>query len=51
MRVLFMSGYAGDTVTRFGALDVDAAFLEKPFSSYDLARRVRETLDRDKELA
>jgi DNA-binding response OmpR family regulator len=41
-----MSGYAGHTVTRSGALEVEAAFLEKPFSSEELAQRVRETLDR-----
>jgi PAS domain S-box-containing protein len=45
VRVLFMSGYAGDTATRNGALDIGAAFLEKPFSADDLARKVRETLD------
>jgi signal transduction histidine kinase/CheY-like chemotaxis protein len=45
IRVLFMSGYAGDTVTRSGALEFDAAFIEKPFSTDDLARKVRETLD------
>jgi CheY-like chemotaxis protein len=43
--VIFMSGYAGDTVTRSGALALDAAFLEKPFSSNELARKIRETLD------
>lgn len=45
IRVVFMSGYAGDTVTRSGALVVDEAFLEKPFSSGELAQIVRETLD------
>ena len=49
--VLFMSGYAADTVRRYGALGGGVAFLEKPFSAEDLARRVRETLDLDKELA
>jgi PAS domain S-box-containing protein len=48
IRVLFMSGYAGDTVTRSGALEFDAAFIEKPFSTDDLARKVRETLDHSK---
>jgi CheY-like chemotaxis protein len=45
IRVVFMSGYAGDTVTRSGALELDAAFVEKPFSAHELGRKVRETLD------
>jgi signal transduction histidine kinase/ActR/RegA family two-component response regulator len=44
-RVLFMSGYADEAVVRHGTLNPGATFLEKPFSSADLARRVRETLD------
>ena len=47
VRVLFMSGYADEAVSRNGALDPDAAFLEKPFSSSGLARMVREVLDRE----
>lgn len=50
IEVVFMSGYAGDTVTRSGALEVDAAFLEKPFSSDELARTIRETLDQTRAL-
>jgi two-component system, cell cycle sensor histidine kinase and response regulator CckA len=45
MRVLFMSGYADETVTESGALEQGAAFLEKPFSGEDLAQKVRQTLD------
>jgi two-component system cell cycle sensor histidine kinase/response regulator CckA len=45
VRVLFMSGYADDSHwTNDGPQD-GAALLEKPFSSADLARRVREILD------
>jgi hypothetical protein len=40
-----MSGYADEAVVRHGSLNRGAVFLEKPFSSIDLARRVRETLD------
>ncbi|MGH7130165.1 MAG: response regulator, partial [Planctomycetaceae bacterium] len=43
-RVVFMSGYAGDTVPA-GALARDG-FLEKPFTPMALARVVRRTLDR-----
>ncbi len=45
IRVLFMSGYADDVVSRNGALTPGSAFLEKPFSANDLATKVRETLD------
>lgn len=43
-RVLFMSGYSGDTVPA-GVLARDG-FLEKPFTPMALARAVRQTLDR-----
>lgn len=43
--VLYMSGYSDEAVIRRGILDRKAAFIEKPFASGDLARRVREALD------
>jgi two-component system cell cycle sensor histidine kinase/response regulator CckA len=45
IRVLFMSGYADDVVSRNGALTPGSAFLEKPFSANELAAKVRATLD------
>ncbi|HEX7089334.1 MAG TPA: PAS domain S-box protein [Longimicrobiales bacterium] len=45
LRVLFMSGYTGDTIVRRGLFDPDVAFLEKPFTPAALARKVRELLD------
>jgi two-component system, cell cycle sensor histidine kinase and response regulator CckA len=45
VRVLFMSGYADEAVSRNGSLDADAAFLEKPFSAGGLATKIREVLD------
>jgi two-component system cell cycle sensor histidine kinase/response regulator CckA len=45
IRVLFMSGYADDVVTRNGSLTEGSGFLEKPFSANELATKVRETLD------
>jgi DNA-binding response OmpR family regulator len=40
-----MSGYSDEAVNRNGALEVDASYLEKPFSSAELARKIRSTLD------
>jgi PAS domain S-box-containing protein len=45
VRVLFMSGYADEAIVRNGSLEPGAAFLEKPFTAAQLARRVREALD------
>ena len=46
MRVLFMSGYTDDVISTSGVLDRDVAYLQKPFSPNELARRVREVLSR-----
>jgi len=43
---LFMSGYTDDDVLRRGVLHGEAAFLQKPFTGDQLARKVREVLDR-----
>ncbi|MEP6574273.1 MAG: ATP-binding protein, partial [Gemmatimonadota bacterium] len=44
LKVLFMSGYTDEAVGRQGLLDRDVSFLQKPFSSTDLLRRVHEAL-------
>jgi PAS domain S-box-containing protein len=45
LRVLYMSGYTNDDMIRRGFLDAGAAFLQKPFTSIDLARAARTVLD------
>ncbi|OGP63097.1 MAG: hypothetical protein A2V65_10095 [Deltaproteobacteria bacterium RBG_13_49_15] len=45
IKVLFMSGYAPESVARYGTLDPQTTLVEKPFSIEGLLRRVRERLD------
>jgi len=43
--VLFMSGYTDDAIVRHGLLDETLNFIQKPFDSASVARKVREVLD------
>jgi hypothetical protein len=45
MKVLYMSGYADDTVLRHGDFESGARLLPKPFTPDSLIRAVREALD------
>ncbi|OQX19845.1 MAG: hypothetical protein BWK76_03315 [Desulfobulbaceae bacterium A2] len=45
LRCLFMSGYTANVIAHHGVLDQGVYFLQKPFSSRDLAFKVREVLD------
>ncbi len=45
-RILYMSGYTGDDITRRGLAEPGTALLKKPFTPDALARAVREVLDR-----
>jgi len=46
LKVLYMSGYTDQMVAHEGQLRSDTAFLQKPFSSDGLLRKVRDVLDR-----
>lgn len=46
LRVLFMSGYTGDLMINLGLAEDGPSFLQKPFSAFTLAAKVREILDR-----
>jgi two-component system, cell cycle sensor histidine kinase and response regulator CckA len=46
LRVIFMSGYTEETITHHGVLKPGVDFLQKPFTSDTLGRKIREVLDR-----
>jgi DNA-binding NtrC family response regulator len=45
MKVLFVSGYAENTILGDSPTDVMTRFLQKPFSLEELARKIRTVLD------
>src|SRR6267378_2762835 len=45
LRVIYMSGYTGEAITRHGMLEPGLTYVQKPFTPNALARIVRETLD------
>ena len=45
LRVLYLSGYTDTAAARQGLMEPGAAFLQKPFATDSLVRRVREVLD------
>jgi CheY-like chemotaxis protein/two-component sensor histidine kinase len=46
MKVLFVSGYSADIISKEGILDAGADMITKPLSPVELLRKVREVLDR-----
>ena len=44
LKVIYMSGYTDDAIVRHGVLTESAEFLQKPFSSDNLLRKVRAVL-------
>lgn len=51
MKVLYMSGYTDDAFVRNGVLEKGVNFVQKPFSLVNLAKQIREILDKDKILS
>jgi PAS domain S-box-containing protein len=44
IKCLFMSGHTADIITRRGLLNEGQSFIEKPFSNYNLATKIRSVL-------
>ena len=47
VRRLFMSGYTADVIAERGVLEADVHFIQKPFTKYTLATKIRQVLDAD----
>ncbi len=45
LKIMFMSAYTANVISRRGMLDEGMHFIQKPFASQDLLAKVRETLD------
>ena len=50
MKVLFMSGYADDVIAGDETPAVDVAFLQKPFSTRSLGRKIEELFERSQSI-
>ena len=44
-KILFTSGYVDENILKRHGLDATAAFLQKPLTPADLAKKIRESLD------
>jgi two-component system, cell cycle sensor histidine kinase and response regulator CckA len=48
MKVLFMSGYTKDIIVKRGILEDEFSYISKPVKSFELLKKVRDVLDRDR---
>jgi len=48
IKILFMSGYTANIIGQHGVLDGNVHFIQKPFTFYKLADKVKESLSRTK---
>ena len=46
IKTLFMSGYTADIIAPHGILERGVHFVQKPFTTQSLGRKVREVLDK-----
>ena len=44
LRVLYMSGYTDDAITKHGVAEADIGFLKKPFTVGELGQKIRQAL-------
>ncbi len=47
LKVIYTSGYTDDAIIQHGVLDSGTEFLQKPFTSSDLSKKLRKVLDAD----
>jgi two-component system cell cycle sensor histidine kinase/response regulator CckA len=45
LKVLFMSGYADNAIAHHNVIESGALFIQKPFSTKSLSKKIREILD------
>jgi signal transduction histidine kinase len=45
LRVLYMSGYAGDVISTHGVIEEGVQFIQKPFAPQALAQKMRQVID------
>ena len=46
MKVIYMSGYVENVISRQGILEKGMEYIQKPFTVNDLVKKVREVLDK-----
>jgi CheY-like chemotaxis protein len=46
LKVIYMSGYADNAIARLGVLDVDQNFIQKPFTPFELVKKIQEILNK-----